>query len=132
MASEKETRPVEPGIDEEEMNAAMAEAEAEEVSVTRRTVTLRKKLEYMGKTYTELHFDFDELTGQDSLDVEHEIERRTGATVVVPAISVEYLTCISAKACEEPIGRDALLSLGLADFNHIRNMARNFMLRSDR
>lgn len=132
MAKEQDKIQAEPGIDEEELNAAQAAAEKEALSETRQTVKLKKKLEYMGKTYTELHFDFDELTGQDSLDVENEIERRTGGTVVVPAINIEYLTCISAKACEEPIGRDALLSLNLADFNHIRNLARNFMLRSDR
>ena len=121
------------GIDEEELEAAQQEAEeAEKVSKTRRTVKLRKTLSYNGVSYDELNFDFDALTGRDSLEVETEIERRTGGTVVVPAINVEYLTCISAKACEQPIGRDALLSLSLSDFNHIRNMARNFMLRSDR
>ena len=120
------------GIYEDELEAAQEEAEAEAVSITRKTVILRKELNYNGITYDELHFDFDQLTGRDSLEVENEIERRTGGTVVVPAINVEFLTCISAKACEEPIGRDALLSLNLSDFNHIRNLARNFMLRSDR
>ena len=126
MADEKNIE----GIDEEELSAAQAEADREKS--TARTVKLKKPLEYEGRTYKELHFDFDRLTGRDSLEVENEIERRTGGTVVVPAINVEYLTCISAKACDEPIGRDALLSLNLGDFNHIRNIARNFMLRSDR
>ena len=119
-----------PGINEEELNAAQEEADKEDAAVT--TVVLKKPLEYNGKTYTELHFDFDSLSGKDSVEVEAEIERRTGGTVVVPAINVEYLTCISARACKEPIGRDALLSLRLSDFNHIRNIVRNFMLRSDR
>lgn len=118
------------GIDEEELSAAQAEADHEKS--TARAVKLKKSIEYNGQTYDTLHFDFEKLTGRDSLEVETEIEKRTGGTVVVPAINVEYLTCISAKACEEPIGRDALLSLNLGDFNHIRNMARNFMLRSDR
>jgi len=117
-------------IDEQELETAQEEAMKEES--TKLTVKLRKPLEYNGASYNELHFDFEKLTGKDSLEVESEIERRTGGTVVVPAINAEYLTCLSARACEEPVGRDALLSLNLSDFNHIRNIARNFMLRSDR
>ena len=117
-------------IDEKEMDTAMAEAEKDTATV--RTFRLKRPLEYMGNTYTELHFDFDKLKGRDSLEVEAEIERTTGVTVVVPAISAEFQTRIAARACEEPIGRDALLEMGLFDYNGIRNMARNFMLRSDR
>ena len=66
------------------------------------------------------------------LEVEDEIEKTTHLTVVAPALNLEYLIRISARACDEPIGRDDILNMGLSDFNHIRNMARNFMLRSDR
>jgi hypothetical protein len=117
-------------IDEKEMDAAMEEAE--KTSKTARTVKLKHPLEYNGVTYTELHFDFDKLRGKDSLEVEAEIERTTGISVVVPAINAEFQTRIAARACEEPIGRDALLNMNLFDYNGIRNMARNFMLRSDR
>ena len=129
MANEKVVQ-INEGVDEEELNAAQQEADKETSTVS--TVELKKPLSYNGTQYDKLHFDFEKLTGKDSLEVETEIERRTGGTVVVPAINLEYLVCISAKACAEPIGRDAILSLNLGDFNHIRNIARNFMLRSDR
>ena len=117
------------GIDEEELNAAEAEAQAD---AGKRIVILKKPIERMGTTYKELHFDFDKLTGKDSLEVEEEIEKTTHLTVVAPALNLEYLIRISARACDEPIGRDDILNMNLSDFNHIRNMARNFMLRSDR
>ena len=124
------------GIDEEELTAAQEEAEKDDAQKTvdtgKRIVILKRPIERMGTVYKELHFDFERLTGKDSLEVEDEIEKTTHLTVVAPALNLEYLIRISARACDEPIGRDDILNMGLSDFNHIRNMARNFMLRSDR
>lgn len=124
------------GIDEEELTAAQEEAEKDDAQKTvdtgKRIVILKRPIERMGTVYKELHFDFEKLTGKDSLEVEDEIEKTTHLTVVAPALNLEYLIRISARACDEPIGRDDILNMGLSDFNHIRNMARNFMLRSDR
>ena len=135
----EETKKNVQGIDEEELNAAQAEAEGEntdgkkaDVDSGKRIVILKRPIEYMGTKYKELHFDYDKLTGKDSLEVEDEIEKTTHLTVVAPALNLEYLIRISARACEEPISRDDILNMNLSDFNHIRNMARNFMLRSDR
>ena len=126
------------GIAEEELNAAQAEADKEAsetkkpVDNGKRIVILKKPIERLGTVYKELHFDFDKLTGKDSMAVEAEIEKTTGLTVVAPALNLDYLIRISAKACDEPIGWDDILNMNLSDFNHIRNIARNFMLRSDR
>ena len=124
------------GIDEEELTAAQEEAEKDVVKKSvddgKRIVILKRPVERMGTTYKELHFDYEKLTGKDSLEVEDEIEKTTHLTVVAPALNLEYLIRISARACDEPIGRDDILNMCLSDFNHIRNMARNFMLRSDR
>jgi len=122
------------GIDEEELTAAQenAEQDATNADSGKRIVILKRPVEYMGTKYKELHFDFDKLTGKDSLEVEEEIEKTTHLTVVAPALNLEYLIRISARACDEPISRDDILNMNLSDFNHIRNMARNFMLRSDR
>lgn len=123
-------------IDEEELTAAQEEAEKDDaqkaVDTGKRIVILKRPIERMGTVYKELHFDFEKLTGKDSMEVEDEIEKTTHLTVVAPALNLEYLIRISARACDEPIGRDDILNMGLSDFNHIRNMARNFMLRSDR
>ena len=126
-------------IDEEELNKAQDDADKEEqdavqknIDSGKRIVILKKPLNVLGTEYKELHFDFDSLTGKDSIAVETEIEMTTHVTVITPALNLEYLIRISARACDEPIGRDDILNMGLSDFNHIRNMARNFMLRSDR
>ena len=66
------------------------------------------------------------------IDSFREIEKTTGLTVVAPALNLQYLIKISARACDEPIGSDDIFHMNLSDFNHVRNMARNFMLRSDR
>ncbi len=122
------------GSDKEELNAAKenTKQDANNADSGKRIVILKRPVEYMGTKYKELHFDFDKLTGKDSLEVEEEIEKTTHLTVVAPALNLEYLIRISARACDEPISRDDILNMNLSDFNHIRNMARNFMLRSDR
>ena len=123
------------GISEEELTQAQNEAETENKGTGdagKRIMILKKPIEKMGTTYKELHFDYDKLTGKDSLDVEDEIEKTLGVTVVAPALNLQYLIKISARACDEPIGSDDIFHMNLSDFNHVRNMARNFMLRSDR
>ena len=133
-------------IDEDELNAAQDEADTEVAESTeekkddpekkqdsgKRIVVLKKPINYIGTEYTELHFDFDKLTGKDSLEVEAEIEKSTGVIVITPSLNLEYLIRISARACQEPISKDDILNMNLSDFNHIRSMARNFMLRSER
>ena len=120
-------------IDEEELNAAQKDADTENKDeASGRVMTLKKPIEKMGTEYKELHFDYDRLTGMDSLEVEEEIEKTSGVTVIAPALNLQYLIRISARACAEPIGSDDIFRMNLSDFNHIRNMARNFMLRSDR
>lgn len=126
-------------IDEEELNKAQSDADKEEqdavqknIDSGKRIVILKKPLNVLGTEYKELHFDFDSLTGKDSIAVETEIEMTTHVTVITPALNLEYLIRISVKACQEPISRDDIVNMNLSDFNHIRNIARNFMLRSDR
>lgn len=124
-------------IDEEELTAAQDDAEKEENEPQnndsgKRIVILRKPINVLGTEYKELHFDYNSLTGKDSIAVEEEIERIYHATVITPALNLEYLIRISVRACIEPISRDDIVNLNLSDFTHIRSMARNFMLRSDR
>ena len=124
-------------IDEEELNAAQDDAEKEETEVKnqdsgKRIVILRKPINVLGTEYKELHFDYNSLTGKDSIAVEDEIEKTSRVTVITPALNLEYLIRISVRACTEPISRDDIVNMNLSDFNHIRSMARNFMLRSDR
>lgn len=114
---------------EEEYNKAIEEAiEDEDKSLY--VHTFKRPLEYNGKVYDSLTFDFEALTGRDSLAVEDELQRQ-GTMVMVPTFSSPYLIRIAARACTEKIGSDALENLGISDFNRIRNKVRNFLLTAE-
>ncbi len=116
-------------FDEKELEAAQEEAAKESSSTYAHK--LKKPLAYNGATYTELHFDFDTLTGKDSMEVEAEMQRLGKGVVVVPALSSEYMIRIAAKAAQEPIGSDAFLDMCLFDYNSIKDKVRNFLMRSE-
>ena len=91
------------------------------------THKFRRPFSYMGKTFVELHFDWDSLDGQDSLDISNELQAR-GITVIVKTMSDPYLMCMAAKACTtEQIGSDAFALMKLKDFNKILGAARAFL-----
>jgi hypothetical protein len=115
------------GMQEEELEQAKVEAKNAENLFK---LKLKKPLSYEGTDYTELSFDFDNLTGRDSLDVERELAMRA-IQVAVPAFSGEYIIRIAAKACTEPLGSDAFEAMSLRDYNRLRGKVRNFLMASE-
>ena len=114
-------------IDAKEVEAAQQAAEkAEDLFVLK----FKKPFSYEGVDYDSLSFDFDGLTGADSLAVENEMSK-LGISVVVPAFSGEYLSRIAARACTTRIGSDALRQMKLTDYNKLRSATRNFLMRSE-
>lgn len=109
---------------------------AEEKKITEEVVSdtfeiiLKKSVEYNGKTYDRLVFDFGKLTGEDSLNIENELQA-LGKFTPVPVFSGEYLIRMAAKACNEPIGADIFAKISLTDYNRIRSSARSFLLKSE-
>lgn len=89
---------------------------------------LAKPLDHEGKSYTDLTFDFDSLSGNDSLAIERELQM-LGHTVIVANFDSEYLIRVCVKACTEKLGIDALGKLGIRDFNRLRNTVRGFLSR---
>lgn len=116
-------------LDEKEVEIAQEEAKKEEDSGF--NYKLKKPVQYNGKEYMELYFDFNSLTGGDALDVEDEMQRQGKGTVVVAAFNSEYLIRISARACREKVGADIFRYMSLFDYNRIRDRARNFLLRAE-
>ena len=112
---------------EEELNQAKAASKKAENLFT---LKFKKPFTYESVEYDELQFDFESLTGKDSLEVEAELARR-GTQVAVPAFSGEYIIRIAARACTAPIGYDAMLMMSLRDYNKIRSRARNFLMASE-
>lgn len=89
------------------------------------TVKLRRPLDYEGKIYEELSFDFDRLTGEDDRKIEQEL----GRSVMVPALTTDYLIRMCARACTAEIGFDAFNYMSLRDYDKIRTAARNFLVK---
>mgnify|MGYP004515487849 CR=1 FL=1 len=94
------------------------------------TLHLVRPIEHEGKTYTDLTFDFDSLSGNDSLAIERELQM-LGHTVIVANFDSEYLIRVCVKACTEPLGIDALGKLSIRDFNRLRNTVRGFLSRKE-
>lgn len=92
-------------------------------------IKLSKPLEYNGHTYDEIHFDLENLTGEDSMAVENEMIQRKKGTVIVGALNNDYIMGIAARACKEPIGSDAFLQMKLKDYNKIKEAIRSFLLK---
>lgn len=125
MENKKKENPI--IVDPDELSAAKDAAESVGSSYT---LVFRKPFEYNGKTFTELTFDWDGLTGRDALAIENEMQR-LGKALVVPAFSGEYLIRMAAKACTEKIGADAFEGMAILEYNKVRNAARSFLLKTE-
>lgn len=114
-------------MDREELEKAKEEAKKADDLVV---LKFKKPFTYESVDYDELEFDFDGLTGNDSLEVEKELARQ-GTQVAVPAFSGEYIIRIAARACTTPIGSDAFRLMSLKDYNRVRAKVRNFLMASE-
>lgn len=115
-------------IDEKEFKEAQRIAEKSGFTFTHK---LRTPITDTGKTYEELTFDWDKLTGKDSKAIVEEVAMQTGKVVITPSLSDDYLGRMAVRACTEPIGYDALLRMKLYDYNKITGAARSFLLKSE-
>jgi len=117
-------------IRDQEEEIAVAEQEAAQDAGEQFVYKFKKPFTYNGKTYEELTFDYESLTGKDSLAVESELESK-GIMVIVPSFSSAYLLRIAARACTNHIGTDVLEALPLKVYNRIRSKTRNFLMGSE-
>ena len=116
-------------IDPKEFDAAQAAAAKAAAAADPYTYT-QKPLDYEGKHYESLTFDWGKLTGNDSLAIEAELTALK-QPVIIPSMSAGYLIRMACRACTEPIGVDVIGAMSIRDYNTIRTKARNFLLRSD-
>lgn len=127
-------------VDEKELKVAEEAAEEDKLEFGNTyTHIFAKPFSYDGNTFEELTFDWDKLTANDSLAIEHEVEA-LGKAVIVPEFSGDYLIRMAARACTAKVevagkkislGTDVFLHLPLRDYNKIRSKARSFLLMSD-
>ena len=91
---------------------------------------------YEGRTFKILTFDFESLTGADSLAVENEM-RMKGQTLVLDAYTGDYLVSIAARACAERdetggrvVSAATIAAMPLGAYRAITGKVRTFLLRS--
>ncbi len=109
-----------------ELDAVLAEAENADGGYTHK---FKKPINWEGKEYTELHFDFEGLTGKDMLSIEKELMLTEGVSVVAPTMSTQFLFAMAARAAKTT--RDIFMVMPLFDANKIRSKARSFLLSSE-
>ena len=112
---------------EMEMAEKKAKEEAEKDTAVKFTFKLLTPIEYEGKEYKELKFDFSQITGADSLNIESELQTK-GIMLVTPSFQTPYLIRVCARACAESVDADLFLKFKLRDFLALRNKARNFLM----
>lgn len=93
------------------------------------TFALEKTLVYDDEEYTELHFDFTKLSGEDALNIFDELAASGKPIFMNKLANSRYIMMVAVHACKEPIDFKAMCSLGIRDFDRIEGHARNFMLR---
>lgn len=77
------------------------------------------------KTYTELVFYFEELTGADIEAIEEELQDQN-RYVLSPEISSAFQTILAAKAAK--VSSEVIRNLPVPDYMRIKNKARDFLV----
>ena len=129
-----------PAVNGTEFAAAEPAAKYEQGDTSTYVHKLKKPFTFEGCTIEELSFDFDRLTGNDSLAIEDELQAMN-KPVIVPTFSGQYLIRMAARACTTTlttpdgkirrIGVDVIQALPISDYNRIRSKARTFLLASE-
>ena len=113
-----------------------ADALEKEPDSERYTHYFKRPFTYQGRTVETLTFDWDTLSGRDSLASEREL-RTKNITLVIPAYTGEYLVGMAARACVDRteegkrfVGTDMIQAMPLGDFQQITKQARYFLIRA--
>lgn len=130
MTKENTTR------DEIEQVGALEKEAQENPDASVYTRKLKKPFTYENKTVEELHFDFSTLSGEDTIAIAGELNRRM-KNLILPHLSWEFMTLMAVRACTDRGANDLrvvdekfLKALPMGDYNAIIGAARNFLLLS--
>jgi hypothetical protein len=106
-----------------EFAAAETAAKAEEGNPSAYVHKIKKPFTFEGCTIEELSFDFDRLTGNDSLAIEDELQAMNKPVIATTLTTPDGRT--------RRIGADVIQALPIGDYNRIRSKARTFLLASE-
>ena len=100
------------------------------------THVFQEPFTYQGETYEKLTFNWNTLSGKDSVAIERSLLRRN-ITTVLAHFTPEYLAEMAARACTyrnedgfRTITTEVLYELPLLEFRAICDAARRFLLQS--
>ena len=134
MNEDKKATTLEDAVEQAEKLEAEAKTE-EDVSTY--THTFSKPFSYEGVTYEKLTFNWDSLSGRDSVAIERELLRR-GLTTVLAEFTPEYLAEMAVRACTyrgsegfRTVTTDTLYALPMREFRKICGAAQRFLMRSE-
>ena len=132
MSIDKEPTTIEKSAEQAEQ--AEAEALTEENSGIY-THEFKKPFTYEGRTFEQLSFDWESLSGKDSVAIERDLLNRNIA-VVHAGFTPEYLAAMAARACTyrnedgfRTVTTNMIYALPLGEFRKICIAARNFLFR---
>ena len=132
MSIDKEPTTIEKNAEQAEQ--AEAEALTEEDSGIY-THEFKRPFTYEGRTYEQLSFDWESLSGKDSVAIERELLNRNIA-VVHAGFTPEYRAAMAARACTyrnedgfRAVTTNMIYALPLGEFRKICIAARNFLFR---
>ncbi len=87
--------------------------------------TFKTPFKYEGKEYVTVNFNFENLTGNDFMSIEKEMQD-DGEYIVSAEMSRGFLYRLASKA--SGIGSDVIKAMPIMEFNKITNAARRFLL----
>lgn len=122
--------------DEVEQVEALEKEAQESPDASVFTRKLNKPFTYENTTVEALHFDFNSLSGEDTIAIEAELNRRM-KNLVLPHLSWEFMTLMAVRACTDRganglrvVDEKFLKTLPMGDYNAIIGAARTFLLLS--
>lgn len=132
MTDEKKATTFEDSAAQAERLEASARSEADSGTYTH---TFKQPFTHEGVTYEHLTFDWESLSGKDSVAIERELLNRNIA-VVHAGFTPEYLAAMAARACTyrnedgfRAVTTNMIYALPLGEFRKICIAARNFLFR---
>ena len=129
MTDEKKATTFEDSAAQAERLEASARSEADSGTYTH---VFKRPFTHGGVTYEHLTFDWESLSGKDSVAIEREL-RGVNVTVVLAEFTPEYLAAMAAYRNTDgfrTVNTELLYALPLREFRQICSAARRFLLRS--
>ena len=112
--------------------AATVDAEINPAAEDFYTLKLRRPVTYEETKITELHFDFESLTGKDSREILREMSFK-GQGVLIQSMDEDFKRAMAARACTDrlpdgrKIGADIFDYMTVADVNKVLTRLRRFL-----